>query len=58
MKPGGTSESIYVPGKGLTLIINGQTKGIITDVTFAQMYYRYSLGEKADKKLRKGYLGL
>lgn len=58
MKPGSTSESIYEPGKGLTLIINGQTKGTITDVTFAQMYYRYSLGEKADKKLRKGYLGL
>jgi len=58
MKPGGTSESIYEPGKGLTLIINGQTKGTITDVTFAQMYYRYNLGEKADEKLRKGYLGL
>ena len=58
MKPGGTSESIYVPGKGLTLIINGKTKGTIPDVTFAQMYYRYSLGKKADKALRKGYLGL
>lgn len=58
MKPGGTSESIYVPGKGLTLILNGQQKGTINDVTFARMYYRYSLGEKANKKLRKGYLGL
>jgi len=58
MKPGGTSESIYVPGKGLTLILNGQEKGTIKDVTFARMYYRYSLGEKADATLRKGYLGL
>ena len=57
MKPGSTSESIYVPGRGLTLIVNGKEKGTISDVTFAQMYYRYSLGEKADKKLRKGYLG-
>lgn len=58
MKPGSTSESIYVPGKGLTLIVNGKTKGTISDVSFARMYYRYSLGKKADKKLRKGYLGL
>ncbi len=58
MKPGGTSESIYIPGEGLTLILNGEKKGTINDVTFARMYYRYSLGEKADKKLRKGYLGL
>ena len=58
MKVGSTSESIYVPGKGLTLILNGVVKGTIKDREFARMYYTYSLGEKADKKLRKGYLGL
>ena len=57
MKPGSISESIYVPGKGLTLILNGVEKGTIEGTQFAQMYYRYSLGEKADKKLSKGYLG-
>jgi len=57
MKPGSISESIYVPGKGLTLILNGVEKGTIEGPEFAQMYYRYSLGEKADKKLSKGYLG-
>lgn len=58
MKPGSISESLYVPGKGLTLTVNGVEKGTIEDVEFAQMYYRYSLGDKADKKLRRGYLGL
>lgn len=58
MKVGSTSESVYVPGKGLTLILNGKEKGTIKSKEFAQMYYRYSLGEKADEKLKKGYLGL
>ncbi len=58
MKPGYISESVYVPGKGLTLTVNGVEKGTIQGTEFAQMYYRYSLGEKADKKLKKGYLGL
>lgn len=57
MSPGATSESIYVPGKGLTLILNGVEKGTIMDPVFIEMYYRYSLGEKAMKKLRNGYLG-
>jgi hypothetical protein len=58
MKPGLTSESVYVPGKGLTLTYPGQVKGTIPGSTFAQMYYRYNVGEKADKKIRKGLLGL
>ena len=58
MKPGLTSESVYVPGKGLTLTYQGQVKGTIPGNTFAQMYYRYNVGEKADKKIRKGLLGL
>ncbi len=58
MKKGSVSESIYVPGKGLTLILDGVVKGTIKDKEFARMYYTYSLGEKADKKLRRGYLGL
>ena len=58
MKPGLTSESVYVPGKGITLTYQRQVKGTIEGNTFAQMYYRYNVGEKADKKIRKGLLGL
>jgi len=58
MAPGLTSESVYVPGQGLTLTYQGQVKGTIPGITFAQMYYRYNVGEKADKKIRKGLLGL
>ena len=58
MAPGLTSESVYVPGKGITLTYQGKVKGTIEGNTFAQMYYRYNVGEKADKKIRKGLLGL
>jgi hypothetical protein len=58
MKPGLTSESVYVPGKGITLTYQGQVKGTIPGNTFAQMYYRYNVGEKADSKIRKGLLGM
>ena len=58
MKPGLTSESVYVPGKGITLTYQGKVRGTIPGSTFAQMYYRYNVGEKADKKIRKGLLGL
>ncbi len=57
MAPGATSLATYVPGKGLTLVFKGQEKGTIASPEFAQMYFRYNLGEKANKKLRKGYLG-
>jgi len=58
MQPGDISESIYEPGVGLTLFINGEKKGTIPGAGFAQLYMRYNLGEKADARLRKGYLGL
>ncbi len=58
MKPGLTSESLYVPGKGITLTYQGQVKGTIPGNTFAQMYYRYNVGENADKNIREGLLGL
>ncbi len=58
MKPGATSVSTYVPGKGLTFWLMGEKKGTITDTEFIRMYYRYNLGKKADSNLRKGYLGL
>ena len=58
MKPGLTSESLYVPGKGITLTYQGEVRGTIPGNTFAQMYYRYNVGEKADKKIREGLLGL
>jgi len=57
MAPGATSITTYVPGKGLTLVFKGQEKGTIADKTFAQMYFRYNLGEDADEDLREGYLG-
>lgn len=58
MAPGLTSESIYVPEKGLTLIYQGQVKGTIAGDTFARMYYRYNVGEKADSTVREGLLKL
>jgi hypothetical protein len=58
MAPGKTSITTYVPGKGLTLEWQGEIKGTIPGSEFAQMYFRYTFGEKADKKLKKGYLGL
>ena len=58
MQPGLTSESVYVPGKGITLTYQGEVRGTISGSTFAQMYYRYNVGEKANKKIRKGLLGL
>jgi len=58
MRPGDTSVSTYDPGKGLSLWINGILKGTINDMEFAQMYYRYNLGENAERSLREGYLGL
>ena len=57
MSPGATSVTTYVPGKGLTLVFKGQEKGTIPDKTFAQMYFRYNLGEEADDDMREGYLG-
>ena len=57
MKPGLTSVSTYIPGKGLTLEYQGQIKGTITDPEFARMYYRYNVGPKARKTVRKGLLG-
>jgi hypothetical protein len=57
MKPGLTSESVYIPGKGITLTYQGQVKGTIPGNTFAQMYYRYNVGAKANKKIREGLLG-
>lgn len=58
MQPGFTSESVYVPGKGITVYVNKTEKGTISDIEFIHMYYRYYLGEKADKKIRDGFLGL
>lgn len=58
MKPGQTSETVYVPGKGLTLTYQGKVKGTIPDRTFAQMYYRNNVGENSDMKFREGLLGL
>jgi len=58
MAPGKTSVTTYVPGKGLTVEYQGEVRGTIPDKEYAQMYYRYIFGDKADQKMKKGYLGL
>ena len=57
MAPGATSKATYEPGVGVTLEFKGVVKGTIPGKEFAQMYFRYNLGEKANSALRKGYLG-
>ena len=57
MRPGLTSVSTYVPGKGLTLEYQGEVRGTIANPEFIQMYYRYNFGEKANPKIRNGLLG-
>ena len=57
MRPGLTSVSTYVPGKGLTLEYQGEVRGTIANPEFIQMYYRYNFGEKANSKIRDGLLG-
>ena len=57
MAPGLTSESLYIPGKGLTLTYQGDVRGTIPGTAFAQMYYRYNVGENANRKIREGLLG-
>jgi hypothetical protein len=58
MAPGLTSYSTYVPGKGLTLTYQGEVKGTIPGDAFMKLYYRYNVGEKANKKISAGLLGL
>ena len=58
MFDGAISETTYIPGQGLTLRVNGKERGTISDEQFIEMYYRYQVGEGADKSLRQGYLGL
>lgn len=57
MKPGLTSISTYVPGKGLTLEYQGENRGTISNPEFIQMYYTYNFGQKAKAKIRDGLLG-
>ncbi|MBT3312201.1 MAG: hypothetical protein HN737_11370 [Desulfobacterales bacterium] len=57
MAPGKTSKTTYVPGVGLIVEYQEEVKGTIPGKEYAQMYYRYIFGEKADKKIKKGYLG-
>ena len=57
MKPGLTSISTYIPGKGLTLEYQGEIRGTIKNPEFIQMYYTYNFGEKANVKIRDGLLG-
>ena len=58
MAPGLTSFSTYIPGKGLSMTYQGEVKGTIPGDEFMKMYYRYNVGEKAQKRIRKGLLGL
>ncbi len=58
MAPGKTSKTTYVPGQGLTVEYQGETRGTISDPEYVRMYYRYIFGEKADPDIRKGFLGV
>jgi len=58
MAPGLTTESTYIPGKGLTYTYQGVTKGTIAGSDFMKMYFNMSFGDKAPKKVRNGLLGL
>jgi hypothetical protein len=57
MAPGLTAETTYVPGKGLTLVYQGETRGTIANPEFVNMYYVYNFGDKANAKIRDGLLG-
>ena len=52
--PKKTSVTTYIPGMGLKLEYHGEAKGTIPGKEFAQMYFRYVLG---DKNMKKSYLG-
>jgi hypothetical protein len=58
MAPGLTAESTYVPGKGLMYTYQGVMKGTIPGSEFMKMYYRMSVGENAQERVRNGLLGL
>jgi len=58
MAPGKTSKTTYIPGQGLTVEYQGETRGTIADPEYVRMYYRYIFGEKADADMRKGFLGV
>jgi hypothetical protein len=57
MKPGLTSVSTYVPGEGLSLEYQGESRGTIANAEFIRMYYTYNFGEKANAKIRDRLLG-
>ena len=57
MAPGLTAETTYVPGKGLTLVYQGETRGTIANPEFVSMYYVYNFGEKANTGIRDALLG-
>lgn len=57
MAPGLTAETTFVPGKGLTLVYQGETRGTIANPEFINMYYVYNFGEKANARIRDGLLG-
>jgi len=57
MKPGLTSISTYIPGKGISLEYQGEERGTIANPEFVRMYYTYNFGEKANAKIRDALLG-
>lgn len=57
MKDGLTAVNTYVPGQGMTLEYQGETRGTISNPEFIRMYYEYNFGEKADSKIRDKLLG-
>lgn len=58
MAPGLKAESTYLPGKGLMYTYQNVIKGTIPGSEFMRMYYHMNVGENAQKRIRKGLLGL
>ncbi len=47
----------YVPGKGTSLLVNGQSRGTIPGVPFMKLIFGNYVGPNANKTLRTGLLG-
>ena len=57
-KEGHVHELVYEPGKGVTVTINGEVKGVIPGLEFKKALFGIWLcGEPADEGLKKGMLG-
>lgn len=58
LKEHGTLSFLYVPGRGITVTLNGKARGTIAGADFATAFFAIWLGrEPADDGLKDGLLG-